>query len=282
MDWFYAENGQQAGPVSEADLDNLQRSGRIAGSTLVWRAGMTDWQPLEKVRPSANPGVPPAVSPAGIPPVIGIPPAGAAVCAECRREFPQSEMIFLNRSWVCANCKPIFVQRLKEGAGPAGGDVWRDGRQFVLAVEGTELPDRCVKCNVPVNGSRLKRRLMWHHPAVYLLIFLNLLIYAIVALCIRKRATIQIGVCPRHRSERVWTIAGSWAAALLGIVLFGFGVNSSEALCWLGGLLFVGGAIYGFLRGPMVAAGRIGEDFVWVRGGGRAFLESLPDWPGSK
>ena len=279
MEWYYSDQGRQAGPLSDSELENLQRSGRIGATTLVWRAGMAEWEPLQRARPSLFPSVPSKVD---APPVIGAPAAGSNFCVECRRQFPQSEMIYLNRSWVCGTCKPLFVQRLKEGAAPAGGDVWRDGRKFVL-IQGTELPDRCVKCNSPANGDRLKRRLFWHHPAVYLLIFLNLLIYAIVALCIRKRATIQIGVCERHRRQRVWTIAGSWIAALIGIVLFIAGLNAdSGAACAAGVFLVLGGAIYGAFRGPLVAAAKIDNDTVWVRGGGRSFLESLPDWPGGK
>jgi len=34
-----------------------------------------------------------------------------------------------------------------------------------------------------------------HPPLLYLLILLNLLIYALVAIIVRKRATIEIGLC---------------------------------------------------------------------------------------
>ena len=39
MEWYYAVSGQQAGPVSEAQLQELQRAGTINTSTLVWRDG---------------------------------------------------------------------------------------------------------------------------------------------------------------------------------------------------------------------------------------------------
>ncbi|MES1261289.1 MAG: RDD family protein [Acidobacteriota bacterium] len=57
MDWYYALKGRQAGPVSEPELGQLLRNGVIDSDTLVWRAGMPDWQPYGTV--------------IGIPPVSG-------------------------------------------------------------------------------------------------------------------------------------------------------------------------------------------------------------------
>jgi uncharacterized RDD family membrane protein YckC len=51
MNWFYAENGQQKGPVGEYDFTTLINNGAIKASTPVWREGMPDWQPLSMVRP---------------------------------------------------------------------------------------------------------------------------------------------------------------------------------------------------------------------------------------
>ena len=57
--------------------------------------------------------------------------------------------------------------------------VWRDGDILVMHKEAV-LPDRCIKCNAPCNGYRLKRNLSWHRPAWFLLIFISLWIYLIV------------------------------------------------------------------------------------------------------
>jgi type IV pilus assembly protein PilA len=46
--WFYAEgNRERRGPLSDENLVELFRSGRIALDTLVWRDGASDWQPLD-------------------------------------------------------------------------------------------------------------------------------------------------------------------------------------------------------------------------------------------
>ena len=51
--WYYASAGQQLGPVDDAALDNLLRTGVIRLDTLIWREGMAGWQPLNALRGGA-------------------------------------------------------------------------------------------------------------------------------------------------------------------------------------------------------------------------------------
>ena len=44
--WYYSENNQQLGPVSEDDLKQKARSGGLKPTTLVWKDGMSDWKPI--------------------------------------------------------------------------------------------------------------------------------------------------------------------------------------------------------------------------------------------
>lgn len=53
MNWYYAHNGSQQGPVSEQELSRLMMSGTLSASTLVWREGLADWQALSVALPSA-------------------------------------------------------------------------------------------------------------------------------------------------------------------------------------------------------------------------------------
>jgi uncharacterized RDD family membrane protein YckC len=57
-------------------------------------------------------------------------------CSECGRAFSREEMIRYGDSWVCAGCKPIFVQKLKEGMTVSGAmeyaGFWiRFGAKFI-------------------------------------------------------------------------------------------------------------------------------------------------------
>jgi len=62
MDWYYAEGGQQRGPVSEAEFDNLVVAGTIRRDALVWCEGMAEWQTFGQVKSAGSPG--PAAPPA--------------------------------------------------------------------------------------------------------------------------------------------------------------------------------------------------------------------------
>ncbi len=48
--WFYGENGQQSGPVEDAEFAALVASQRITLATMVWREGMPGWQPFSQVQ----------------------------------------------------------------------------------------------------------------------------------------------------------------------------------------------------------------------------------------
>lgn len=107
MQWYYAENGKQVGPVSEADFQALVQAGTVTAQTLVWKAGMANWVAYGTVAPAAG-----AASGAA----AAAPAASEGVCCECGKAFPLDEMLRYEGSLVCAACKPVFFQRVQEGA----------------------------------------------------------------------------------------------------------------------------------------------------------------------
>ena len=70
MSWYYADGGQQVGPIEEAALDELVRQGTVRGDTLVWREGMASWQPHGTLRP-APPVLPTPALPTAAPIAAG-------------------------------------------------------------------------------------------------------------------------------------------------------------------------------------------------------------------
>jgi len=54
MQWFYAHNGERLGPVTPEQLSTLVANGTVDETTLVWREGMTDWEPWGNLA-AANP-----------------------------------------------------------------------------------------------------------------------------------------------------------------------------------------------------------------------------------
>jgi uncharacterized RDD family membrane protein YckC len=124
MNWYYVENGQQAGPVDDAQLEALRSSGTIQPDTLIWSEGMANWQAYAQVKgaPAAVPGAVPVGAAASAIPVatpLGTAvasPVSEAVCAECGGVFNIQDTIAYGGVRVCARCKPIFMQKLAEGA----------------------------------------------------------------------------------------------------------------------------------------------------------------------
>ena len=55
MEWYYVEQGQQIGPITDAELARLTMHGKVTSETLVWHSGMPDWQPYEAVAQGTTP-----------------------------------------------------------------------------------------------------------------------------------------------------------------------------------------------------------------------------------
>lgn len=271
MQWHYAKNGLAQGPVSEEEFQKLVQAGGVRADTLVWHEGLAQWTAYGALTGAG-------AAPPLLPPVA----AGQLVCAECHQSFPPEEVIQLNGLHVCARCKPVFVQKLREGVTHWGttAALWRKQRLLVMARD-AQLPDRCVKCNAPADGFRLTRKLSWHPTWVVLMVCVNLLIYLIVAMITSRKATVEIGLCQHHREARrrnlwlAWSAAGSMVLAIVLALAFSKG--------WLAlfGLLFLIAAIvFGLLAQPVTAA-FIDHQHVHLRGVKEPFLDGLPEWPGA-
>ena len=102
------------------------------------------------------------------------------------------------------------------------GAIHRVGRLLVIE-RGSEdgLPDSCVKCGRSANGYRLQKKLHWHPRWVFLLFFLNVLVYAIGAMATRKWMTVAIPLCDLHRDGRSRTLQVSGGLMALSILSCG-------------------------------------------------------------
>jgi uncharacterized RDD family membrane protein YckC len=105
MNWYHVENGQQRGPITEAQLDELARAGTIKADTLVWADGMANWQPYSQARPQTQ----------------GAAVEGGVLCSVCGGNFRPDAVVRFDNRFVCAACKPVFLQQLQEGALPSAG-----------------------------------------------------------------------------------------------------------------------------------------------------------------
>jgi len=78
--WYFAQAGQQQGPVSDEQIKRMARDGSLGKEDLVWREGMASWQPAGEVAGFEFSA--PVFTPAPAPPaprVIPPPPPPAAM-----------------------------------------------------------------------------------------------------------------------------------------------------------------------------------------------------------
>jgi hypothetical protein len=159
--------------------------------------------------------------------------------------------------------------------------IWRNRSSLVMTKQAS-LPDRCIKCNAPTQN-KLKRNLRWHHQALYALILLGFIPYAIFALVLGKTATVNVGLCEAHVSARKRAMLIALLLVLFSFVLFVVGIaNESPALVLVGMLLFLGGVIFGVLKTKVVVPQKIDNEYVWLNGINSDYLNQFPEWGGAR
>ena len=164
--------------------------------------------------------------------------------------------------------------------------AWQDGVRLVTTALVT-LPDRCVKCNAPAFGKPLRKKYYWHNPWLYVMILLpGLLIYAIVAMIVRKSATIDFCLCAEHRRRRSTWLAITWGICLAAVAMLIVGIGlmmkgrATEsiggimAICFLPTIII--GAVIGLTGLQVLSPTKIDERYAWFKGAGMDFLNTLP------
>jgi hypothetical protein len=157
--------------------------------------------------------------------------------------------------------------------------VWRSGKLLVTARQ-VHLNDRCIKCNAFVGEKRIKRTHFWHHPALFLTVFAGFLVYVIIALVLRKKAVVYLGLCSRHRRQRWMHIGISWAIVLAGSgLVIASAVQESIGLFLVAFLIFFGGLAYTVITVPLLKPTQIDDSWGWFKGCSMEYLAAYPEWP---
>ena len=264
--WYVTTGGEPQGPMDDDALDLLVAGKTLPPGALVWKQGMEQWQPLATVRPE-TPGADPDLS----------------TCTVCGKRVGADNLVDLLGHRACAACKPAVVQALREGARPTGPhaiSAWREGKR-VVTHDQVALPSRCLKCNRPVDGAPMKRKLYWHYPLFYLVLFISPIIYIILAIIVRRRASIDVYICAEHARRRRNFIIAAWSITAVGIVTIVGGIAAQMGwVAGLGFLLIVVAIGVGLFGASICRATRIKDKTVWLSGASREFLESLHPWGG--
>lgn len=171
---------------------------------------------------------------------------------------------------------------------PAAADVrpgvWRH-EGLLIVQQGAELPGRCVACNRPT-ANRWHKTFYWAPPVLRVLILLNLIVYAIVMLAVRKKAEMAVPLCEEHDEKRRATVRNSWLLVLGGSVLIvasflALGADSGGAfglLFCIGLITLIAAAVVSSNASPLQPK-KIDGYYSFMKKAGQDFLYSLPSPP---
>jgi hypothetical protein len=174
-------------------------------------------------------------------------------------------------------------------ASPPGftpGGQWQDGNVLVTHKEAQFL-NCCIKCGQPSDGIVWKKKYYWHHPAFALLVLVQIFLYVIVALIVRKSMTVHLYLCEEHRAKRnrsvmlAWLLSLSALGGLIGGAIYAGNARSSDA--WIGGVialvgfvLLIAALVVGFAFAPILKPKKIDKEYAWFKGAGHEYLAQLP------
>ena len=187
----------------------------------------------------------------------------------------------------CARCgKPLVAAAGQIAAAASAVPVMpaaasRQGDKLIVP-KGAPLPNYCVKCGQPVTGEPFKKTFFWHNPWLFLLVLVNILVYAIVSMILRKRADLALPLCDDHRQRRKNLLIATWVLGLgfiPGGILAGSLIHDSDAAVGVGLLTGFLLLIAAFVTGGMSAVLRpreITDSSATFSGACEQFLSLLP------
>jgi hypothetical protein len=152
----------------------------------------------------------------------------------------------------------------------------RDG-EFVFVPKGCALPGRCIICNEPAVLPSKSRKMYWHSPWLYVLVFLNIFVYALIALVVRKSTEVAPGYCAVHagaRRRKIYLFAvPSIVLMLAAPVMLFVAPGTLAALVFVAGFVLL---IPGMIVSRTIWPKRIDPLGATFAGCKEPFLSSLP------
>lgn len=152
--------------------------------------------------------------------------------------------------------------------------------KLLVVPRGAALPPMCVKCGQPALSRLLKKKYYWHSPWLLLLILIGILIYAIVAIIVRKSFELSVPLCEEHwqrRRRALWTGAGLLVGSIV-VPIFLTGLVPDGYGGWWALFLFAAGVtgIVYLALAPPLSPNYIDDREARFKGAGEAFLSQLP------
>lgn len=155
-------------------------------------------------------------------------------------------------------------------------EITRRGRYAVLSPD-TEWPSRCFKCNRET-ANRKEIRLTYLNPWIILTILINVLITLVLALIFRKRFKVSLPLCDDHTRKRRNFVIFQWASLAFTIAATALWVATQSILLAYVAIFSFVVVVLSAIFGRIAHAAKFKQGKIWITGGGRDFLDSLPEY----
>jgi hypothetical protein len=122
VDWYYARENKQTGPVSALELKRLAVAGELRPADLVWREGMTEWSPASNVRGLFDGEAKPADSGLKIaePAAAAAQPSAAEAVAPAQAKAPRRHPLDGLLEWLRPRLGEHFIEATAKTARACG------------------------------------------------------------------------------------------------------------------------------------------------------------------
>jgi hypothetical protein len=149
------------------------------------------------------------------------------------------------------------------------------GRALVAPLQ-TQLPEVCVFTGGTEDLVRVKQRLTWHHPAIYLTVFWGLIIYVILALALRKTADVTYFMTRAEKKRRtIWHLC-NWGIFLSTILWLVLGAATKwHWSYWVAPVSFLASIVCYFLNVRLLYPQKIDDHCAEIRGISKDVLGKL-------
>ncbi len=157
----------------------------------------------------------------------------------------------------------------------ASGKCRREGK-WVVVETGADLPPRCIICNEEVSTPIKNKKVYWHTPWLYLLVLINILVYAVVGLIARKSFPISPALCKLHATKRrrriLFFIGAASASFVAAVLLLDTPRDSISAVLFILTVLLM---VMAGISSRTVYARKITNEYARLGGFKEPFLNSL-------
>jgi len=152
--------------------------------------------------------------------------------------------------------------------------ISRKGR-YVIAHPEMEWPARCFKCNEPTEAKKTTK-LTYINPWIYLSILITVILTIVLALIYRKKFVLEMPLCAKHLKRRKNALLIQWIIVGAILLFIGGQILTGNDMFIIFSIVAVLALVISTMFSRLAFASKYKNGELWIRGGGKKFLDSLP------